>query len=389
MRRTIGAALALLAASTAVIAAPKAPQQKKAPAPPAEPIASVVEVADTGTELAGAQIDKPWPPASMTKMMTVLLALEDVRDGRHTLAEPVQASARAAKTGGSQIFLVQGETMTLGELLSAAMIPSANDAAVAIAEHLAGSVEAFVDRMNARARALGLTGTEFHSPNGLPPPPGQPSDMTTAQDLARLARELMRFPDAMRWAGTTQAWLRNGTLVVKNTNQLLHGFPGATGLKTGHTWSAGFSLTATATRGDLSLVAVVLGLPSRKASFDTAARLLDDAYTRNRVLRAATAGAPVRAIAVDGGTEPSVTAVARDDLRLVVPVNDVVVETRLPRRISAPVTRRQRVGKVIVRRGAERFGSVTLVSDGEVASTGWLAWLGGWARSDRAVAGQR
>src|SRR5262249_9875707 len=205
----------------------------------------------------------------------------------------------------------------------------------------------------------------------------------------RLARELMRFPDAMRWAGTTQAWLRNGTLVVKNTNQLLHGFPGATGLKTGHTWSAGFSLTATATRGDLSLVAVVLGLPSRRASFATAARLLEAASPRTGVRRGATAGARVRAIAVDGGTEPSVTAVARDDLRLVVPVNDVVVETRLPRRISAPVTRRQRVGKVIVRRGPERFGSVTLVSDGEVASTGWLAWLGGWARSDRAVAGQR
>src|SRR5262245_50889243 len=138
MRRTIGAALMLLAASMAAIAAPKAPQHKKAPAPPAEPVASVVEVADTGTELAGAQIDKPWPPASMTKMMTVLLALEDVRDGRHTLAEPVEASARAAKTGGSQIFLVQGETMTLGEMLSAAMMPSADDAAVGIVEDRGG-----------------------------------------------------------------------------------------------------------------------------------------------------------------------------------------------------------------------------------------------------------
>lgn len=389
MRRTIGAAVALLAVSTTVTAAPKALPPKKVPAPPAEPVASVVEVVDTGMELAGSQSDKPWPPASMTKMMTVLLALEDVRDGRHTLAEPVQASARAAKTGGSQIFLTQGETMTLGEMLSAAMIPSANDAAVAIAEHLAGSVEAFVDRMNARARALGLAGTEFHSPNGLPPPPGQQPDMTTAHDLARLGRELMRFPDAMRWAGTTREWLRNGTFVVKNTNRLLGTFPGATGLKTGHTWSAGFSLTASATRGDLSLVAVVLGLPSRQSSFEAAERLLDEAYARNRVLRAATAGAPVAAVAVDGGTEASVTAVARDDLRLVVPVNDVVVETRLPRRIAAPVTRRQRVGKVIVRRGAERFGSVTLVADGEVGSTGWLAWLASWVRSGPAVAGQR
>jgi serine-type D-Ala-D-Ala carboxypeptidase (penicillin-binding protein 5/6) len=333
--------------------------------------------------------DKAWPPASMTKMMTVLLALEDVRDGRHTFAEPVQASARAERTGGSQIYLKTGETMTLGDLLAAAMIPSANDAAVAIAEHLAGSVEAFVDRMNARARALGLTGTEFHSPNGLPPPPGQPSDMTTARDLARLGRELMRFPDAMHWAGTTQYWLRNGTFVVKNTNRLLKGFPGATGLKTGHTWAAGFSLTASADRGGLPLVAVVLGLPSREASFAAAERLLDDAYAQHRILQAAKGGTPVATVAVDGGTEASVTAIARDDLRLVVPVSDVVVEQRLPRRVHAPVTRRERLGKLIVRRGAERFGSVPLVAAGEVESIGWLAWLASWVRSGPAVASPR
>jgi D-alanyl-D-alanine carboxypeptidase (penicillin-binding protein 5/6) len=279
--------------------------------------------------------------------------------------------------------------MTLGDLLAAAMIPSANDAAVAIAEHLAGSVEAFVERMNARARALGLTGTEFHSPNGLPPLPGQPSDMTTARDLARLGRELMRFPDAMRWAGTTMYWLRNGTFVVKNTNRLLNAFPGATGLKTGHTWAAGFSLTASADRGGLPLVAVVLGLPSRQASFAAAERLLDDAYAQHRILQAVKGGAPVATIAVDGGTEASVTAIARDDLRLVVPVSDVVVEKRLPRRVRAPVTRRQRLGKLIVRRGAERFGSVPLVADGQVESIGWLAWLASWARSGPAAASPR
>jgi len=389
MRWTIGAALALWALGTAAAAAPKTAPAKKVPPPPAEPVACVVEVADTGTELAALDADKAWPPASMTKMMTVLLALEDVRDGRHTLAEPVQASARAERTGGSQIYLKQGETMTLGDLLAAAMIPSANDAAVAIAEHLAGSVEAFVERMNARARALGLTGTEFHSPNGLPPPPGQPSDMTTARDLARLGRELMRFPDAMHWAGTIQYWLRNGTFVVKNTNQLLTAFPGATGLKTGHTWAAGFSLTASADRGGLPLVAVVLGLPSRQASFAAAERLLAEAYAQHRILQAAKGGTPVATVAVDGGTEASVTAIARDDLRLVVPVSDVVVEPRLPRRVHAPVTRRQRLGKLVVRRGAERFGSVPLVADGEVESIGWLAWLASWVRSGPAVASPR
>src|SRR5262245_65171330 len=192
MRWTIGAALVLWGGGTTAV--PKAAPVTKAPPRPVERAAWVVEVADTGAELAAMDADKAWPPASMTKMMTVLLALEDVRDGRHTLSEPVQASARAERTGGSQIYLRTGETMTLGDMLAAAMIPSANDAAVAIAEHLAGSVEAFVERMNARARALGLTGTEFHSPTGLPPPPGQPSDMTTAPDLARLDPDLTPLP---------------------------------------------------------------------------------------------------------------------------------------------------------------------------------------------------
>jgi D-alanyl-D-alanine carboxypeptidase len=136
-------------------------------------------------------------------------------------------------------------------------------------------------------------------------------------------------------------------------------------------------------------VAVVLGLPSRQASFAAAERLLDEAYTQHRILQAARGGTPVATVAVDGGTEASVTAIARDDLRLVVPVSDVVVEQRLPRRVRAPVTRRERLGKLIVRRGAERFGSVPLVAGGEVESIGWLAWLASWVRSGPAVASPR
>lgn len=346
--------------------------------PPAEPVAYYVLAADTGTVLAAKDADRQWPPASMAKMMTVLLALEQVGAGKHTLAEPVPVSARAASTGGSQVYLRNGETLPLGDLLAAVMIPSANDAAVAVAEHLAGSVEAFVRRMNARAYALGLTRTTFRTPSGLPPEAGKEPDLSTARDLARLARALMRHPAALLWAGSVEAPFRNGALVMRNTNHLLTRFAGLTGLKTGHTTAGGFSLTASATRGDFTLVAVVLGLSTRRASFDAATSLLSDAFDRYRVLVAAHRGVPVGTVPVSGGTEGSIKAVPTSDLRLVVPRADerrLSVEARIPRQVSAPVAARQALGTLVVRRGDEQLGSVPVVSDADVASAGWLAWL--------------
>jgi D-alanyl-D-alanine carboxypeptidase (penicillin-binding protein 5/6) len=314
----------------------------------------------------------------MTKMMTVLLALEQVRAGKHTLAEPVRVSKRAADQGGSQVFLRVGETFSLGDMLAATMIPSANDAAMAVAEHLAGSTEAFVRRMNGRARALGLTRTVYQTPNGLPPPPGQEPDLTTARDLARLARELMQYPEALGWSGTTDTTIRNGTFAMHNTNRLLTRFAGATGLKTGHTNAAGFSVTASATRGDLTLVAVVLGLPSRASCFDTATRVLGDAFDRYRVVVAARPGMAVGTVPVTGGIEGSVKALPARELRVVVPRADerqLVIEPRIPRQVAAPIVAHQPLGTLVVRRGAEEVGSVPVMADAGVEEAGWLAWL--------------
>jgi D-alanyl-D-alanine carboxypeptidase (penicillin-binding protein 5/6) len=366
----------------------KAQPQPPAATPLAEPIAYCVVAADTDTELAARDADRQWPPASMAKMMTVLLALEQVRAGKHTLAEPVTASARAAQQGGSQVFLKPGETFPLGDLLAAAMIPSANDAAVAVAEHLAGSTDAFVRRMNARARALGMTRTVYRSPNGLPPEPGHQSDLTTARDLIRVARELMQYPEALGWSGTTKAPFRHGTFVMKNTNALLSRFAGATGLKTGHTWAAGFSLTASATRGDLTLLAVVLGLPTRAASFDAAGRLLGDAFDRYRVLVAARPGVAVGTVPVTGGVEGSVKALPLHELRVVVPRDDerqLVVEPRIPRTVAAPVAAQQPLGELVVRRGADELGRVPVMADARVDAAGWLAWLWPAGRSAEAA----
>jgi len=391
MTRGMRAAFGLVVVSALLIAAPAGAVRAKArpaadrrnaapaqPPAPVEPVAYYVVAADTDTELAAKDADKQWPPASMTKMMTVLLALEQVHARKHPLSEPVQVSARAANTGGSQVFLRAGETFSLGELLSAVMIPSANDAAVAVAEHLAGSVEAFVLRMNARARALGLTRTVYQTPNGLPPGPGKEPDLSTARDLAHLAGELMLYPEALGWSGTVEAPFRNGTFKMHNTNKLLTRFAGATGLKTGHTWAAGFSVTATATRGDLSLVSVVLGLPTRPACFDAATRLMGDAFDRYRTVIAARPGLSVGTVPVRGGTDGSVKAVPTGELRVVVPRSDerqLVIEPRIPRQVAAPIMARQALGDLVVRRGDEELGRVGLVADARVDSAGWLAWL--------------
>jgi D-alanyl-D-alanine carboxypeptidase (penicillin-binding protein 5/6) len=390
MRRSMGAGLVLAAVAAWTPAAPAAvrrhlprrPPRSAAPAAtparPPEPVAYYVVAVDTDTELAARDADRQWPPASMAKMMTVLLALEQVHARKHSLAEPVQVSARAASQGGSQVFLRAGETFSLGELLSAVMIPSANDAAVAVAEHLGGSTEAFVRRMNARAKALGMTRTIYRTVNGLPPAPGNEPDLTTARDLTVVARELMQYPEALGWSGTKEAPFRNGSFTMRNTNGLLSRFAGATGLKTGHTWAAGFSLTATATRDDLTLVAVVLGLPTRPACIDLATRLLSDAFEQYRMVVAAWPGVPVGTVPVTGGVEGSVKALPAHGLRVVVPRSEerqLVIEPRIPRQVPAPVAAQQPLGDLVVRRGAEELGRVAVVADVPVDAAGWLAWL--------------
>ena len=368
--RKVAALVVLIAAARAVLARETA-----------APVAYVVMDAESGTILAEHEAHKRWPPASMAKMMTVLVAMERVRAGSLSLDTPVRTSAWASRIGGSQVYLAEGETFPLGELLKAVMIESANDAAVAVAEHIAGSSAAFVQLMNPRAAALGLADTTYQSPHGLPPGKGQTADLTSAHDLAVLARELMRFSEVMRWAGTASAGFRNDTLVMANTNHLIRTYAGATGLKTGYYREAGFSVTATATRNDLDLIAVVLGLPTKEESFTEAARLLNENFAAYRVVAAARRGAPVGQVPVLGGGEPSVKAVAVSDLRVLLKRGadkDVVVEAHVPRQLQAPVKVRQPLGDVVVRRGEEELGRVAVVADHEVPATGWLSWL--WNR---------
>jgi D-alanyl-D-alanine carboxypeptidase (penicillin-binding protein 5/6) len=345
------------------------------------PVAYLVMDADTGAVLAERDAHKRWPPASMAKMMTVLIAIERVRDGSLKLDEPVRASAWASRIGGSQVFLSEGEVFTLGQLLEAIMINSANDGSVAVAEHIAGSTDAFVVLMNERAQSLGLADTTYQSVHGLPPGAGQKADLTSAYDLAALGRELMRHADVRRWAATPKASFRNGTLEMMNTNHLVRNFPGATGLKTGYYQDAGFSVTASATRNDLNLIAVVLGVERKRDCFQEAARLMNEAFAAYRVVAPAKRGVPVGDVPVAGGADGIVKAIATDDLRVLVKRGEdkgVVVESRVPRVLEAPVRRDQAIGEIVVRRDDEELGRVPVVADRDVAATGWLGWF--WNR---------
>jgi D-alanyl-D-alanine carboxypeptidase (penicillin-binding protein 5/6) len=204
-------------------------------------------------------------PASLVKMMVLLLAMEQLETGKIHLSDAVTASEWAAHMGGQQVHLAKGETFTLKELLDAMVIASANDAAVAVAEYLAGSVENCVKMMNARARAIGMNDTVFANVHGLPAGRGQVDDLTSAYDMALLGRFLLtHYPKILEWTSTYTAPFRDGEMKLVNTNKyLLRRVPGVDGLKTGYHRRAGFNVCVTARQDDRRVIAVVMGAPSK------------------------------------------------------------------------------------------------------------------------------
>jgi D-alanyl-D-alanine carboxypeptidase (penicillin-binding protein 5/6) len=203
-----------------------------------------------------------WPPASLTKLMLTSIVMEKVYRAELKLSDRVTVSRNAAAIGGSQVYLKEGETFSLEELMAATLIESANDAAYAIGEYVAGSKEEFIRLMNAKAGALHMKDTEFHSIHGLPPSKGQLEDFTTCRDLAILARELLKYPVLLEWTSVRRSRFRNGTFMMTNGNRLLSKMPEIDGLKTGYYRRAGFNIVATAKKGDLRLIVIVLGSPS-------------------------------------------------------------------------------------------------------------------------------
>jgi D-alanyl-D-alanine carboxypeptidase (penicillin-binding protein 5/6) len=319
----------------------------------------------------------------MAKMMTSLIAMEEIQAGKLSLDDSVTVSARAAGMGGSQIFAAEGQVFSVRTLLAATMVQSANDAATALAEKIAGSNEAFARLMNGRAQELGLEGSTFYDPHGLPNPEGE--NVMTARDLALVGTELMRYPLMREYAAAPTLPFENATFTagMTNPNFLLRDYAGAYGIKTGYTVSAGFSITAAARRGDMDVIAVLTGARASRgpqSSFDLAGRLMDEVFLSWSTVVPVREGSVAGDVPVQGGTAPAVPAVAAQDVRALVPRGDEanVRWTLQPQRIEAPVAPGDTVGTIIVQHGDLEVARVpALAADAVERRPWWRFWAGG------------
>jgi serine-type D-Ala-D-Ala carboxypeptidase (penicillin-binding protein 5/6) len=318
--------------------------------------------AASGTVLFESDAHRQAPPASMTKLMLILLVAERVRDGRLRWDQPVVSSTLASNIGGSQVYLKSGEVFPLGEMMQAIVIHSANDAATAVAEAVAGSPEAFVALMNERAKQLGMQDTVYRSVHGLPPGKGQQPDLSSAYDMAIVAREVVKFPDILRWSGTKEAPFRGGAMTLTNTNRLVRETTYVDGLKTGYYREAGFNVTATANRDGLRLIAVVMGAPEKRECFGQAAKLLNHGFVDFRAQPAVRQGDTVASdVAVKGGTPRFVRIIAGGDVNVLAKRGEqrkFSVELALAGDVRAPLKARDPVGEIIVKDGDVVVGRV-------------------------------
>ena len=325
--------------------------------------------ARTGEVLFSQNADEALPPASVTKVMTLLLVMEAIEDGRLSLDDVVTASAHASSMGGSQIFLKEGEQMTVEDLVKSVVIASANDAALALAEHLSGSEEAFVARMNERASELGMANTHFENTNGLDDTVER--HVTSARDIALMSRELIKHEKITEFASIWQDTIRGGEFGLTNTNRLVRFYRGATGLKTGSTAKAGFCISATAERDGMSLICVIMGAPSRDIRNAAATSLLDWGFANFALYtHRASDLSPLR---VCGGVSES-CALRAEEFSAVVPrgeVSRVSVRTELPDALDAPVAEGDEVGRIVYTLGERELGSVPILACESVERVGF------------------
>ena len=344
--------------------------------------AAYVIEASTGRVLFEQNAHQPMPTASMAKMMTLLIAMEEVQAGNLHYDTPVTISPRASRMGGSQVYLRAGSVWPLKNLLIATMVHSANDAAQAIAEKIGGSSESFADLMNQRARDLGLKESRFYDPHGLPAEDPSRNDVMSAHDLAMLGRELMKHPFMRQLAVIPEMEFRNGTLQrIYNPNRLLRFYEGATGIKTGYTGPAGFCITASAKRNNMELIAVVMGARTSRgpeSSFEIAGRLMNMAFVNYKVVTPVKRGTVVAQAPVQDGRASSVPVMAAVDGRALVKRGEEKgVSVRFTgRAVSAPIRRGQRMGTIVVQHGQRTLAKIPAVAASDVAKEPW--WKAFW-----------
>jgi D-alanyl-D-alanine carboxypeptidase (penicillin-binding protein 5/6) len=349
-----------------------------ASAEPAQlPISYICLEARSGIILAESHADVVRPPASMIKLMMMHMVSEGLRQGLWDLDTPITASAKAERMGGTQVYLKAGETHTLGHLMNAVAVASANDASMAVAEGLWGSEDAYKRAMNERARELGMFNSEFHSVHGLPPDPGEEFDQTTARDMAVLARLCVQDPTVMAWAGQRTLAFRPGKGEKSNTNKLLWRMEDCDGLKTGYIRAAGFCISATAERDGIRVISVVMGHPNKYQRFNLAEQLMEEAFEELDHYVMVAKGESVEAkVRVPNAQVEDLSLVAAEDL--VVPCRSrdrshLKLVAKQPAVLRAPLRAGDPLGVAEIRLQGRVLAKVDLVAPYDVAPAGWAA----------------
>ena len=325
---------------------------------------AVLMEAATGTVLYEKNAHEKLSPASVTKVMTLLLIMEAIDSGKIGWADMVTASEAASAKGGSQIYLKAGEAMTVEDLVKSIAVSSANDAACAMAEHLAGSEAAFVEQMNRRAAELGMNDTHFVNCTGLDDAPEAKEHLTSAWDIAIMSRELLtNHPDIKKYTTIWMDTVRGGEFGLSNTNKMVRFYDGCTGLKTGYTSGAGFCLSASAQRDGMELIAVVLGCETSQARFAACKSMLDYGFANFALV---TPEIPqTQSVAVRLGVTDTVPATPGQPVRLLLDKGQrgsVTTDIALEPTVTAPVSRGQRLGTLTVRCGEQILAQVPMVA---------------------------
>ena len=346
--------------------------------------ANVLMEASTGRVLYSNKPDAKLPMASVTKVMTMLLTMEAIDSGRLAYDDIVVASERAKSMGGSTIFLDTGEEMSVHDLLKGIAVASGNDACVAIAEHIAGSEEAFVSMMNSRAAELGMVNSSFKNTNGL----DAEGHYSSALDIAIMTRELLKHPKILEYTTIWMDGLRGGKFQLANTNKLIRFYKGANGMKTGSTDEALYCLSGTAMRNDMQLIAVVLGAPTSAERFADASKLLDFGFANYSIKQIVTAGESLGTVNVMKGLLPTVEAVAGNSFNtLVSKGGDAQIrrETAFGDNLEAPIKVGDKLGEIMLFQEDIQVGSVDIVAAGNVDrltfSAMWSKTLWTWMGS--------
>ncbi|WP_163101064.1 D-alanyl-D-alanine carboxypeptidase family protein [Peribacillus alkalitolerans] len=329
---------------------------------------------DTGAILYEKNRDEQLPPASMTKIMTMVLIMEALDTGKLTMKEKIRTSEYAASMGGSQIFLEPGEEMTTEQMLKGIAIGSANDASVALAERIAGSEEAFVEMMNDKAKDLGLKNTKFQNATGLP----ASDHYSTAHDMAMMAKELLKYDTITKFTGTYESYLRENTnkkFWLVNTNKLVRFYTGVDGLKTGFTNEAKYCLTATAKKGNMRVIAVVFGAPSPKERNAQVTKMLDYAYSQYMTHPVYERGFQLKDVHVSKGNQKTVAAVTSEPISVLTKkgetIKDIKKVVELKKNLKAPIQKGDEIGTLKVIKGDKVMVESPIVAKKNIKKASW------------------